>query len=120
VSTYPIPPANQPSKTLSIALNIDASGSFSGFCVYWVIPESVTLTSSFQEGAMEDEKPVLEQMTDMVAEAAHVTKEAAKKAVKKVKKIAKKVMPKKGAKKSQSAKKMAVKRTTKTKKKSKR
>jgi hypothetical protein len=28
---------------------------------------------------MEDEKPVLEQMTDMMAEAAHVTKEAAKK-----------------------------------------
>jgi hypothetical protein len=114
VSTYPIPPANQPSKTLSIALNIDASGSFSGFCVYWGIPESVTLTSSFQEGAMEDEKPVLEQMTDMVAEAAHVTKEAAKKAVKKVKKVAKKVMPKK------SAKKKAVKKTTKKKKKSKR
>jgi hypothetical protein len=48
---------------------------------------------------MEDEKPVLEQMTDMVVEAAHVTKEAAKKAVKKVKKVAKKVMPKKSAKK---------------------
>ena len=47
VSTYRIPPVNLPSKTLSIALNIDASGSFSGFCVYWVIPESVTLTSSF-------------------------------------------------------------------------
>jgi hypothetical protein len=28
---------------------------------------------------MEDEKPVLEQMTDMMAEAAHVTKETAKK-----------------------------------------
>ncbi len=46
-------------------------------------------------------------MTDMMAEAAHVTKEAAKKAVKKVKKVAKKVMPKK------SAKKKAVKKTTK-------
>src|ERR1700681_2502157 len=38
---------------------------------------------------MEDEKPVLEQMTNMMAEAAHVTKEAAKKAVKKAKKVAK-------------------------------
>jgi hypothetical protein len=47
VSTYPIPPASLPSKTLSKALNIDASGSFGGFCVYWVIPESVTLTLSF-------------------------------------------------------------------------
>jgi hypothetical protein len=47
VSTYPIPPANLPSKTLSIAFKIDASGSFTGFGVYWVIPESVTLTFSF-------------------------------------------------------------------------
>ena len=39
---------------------------------------------------MEDEKPVLEQMTDMMAEAAHVTKEAAKKAVKKTTKKKKK------------------------------
>jgi hypothetical protein len=29
---------------------------------------------------VDDEKPVLEQMTDTMAEAAHVTKEAAKKA----------------------------------------
>ena len=78
------------------------------------LPKSVTLTFSFLEGAMEDEKPVLEQMTDMMAGAAQVTKEAAKKAVKKVKKVAKKVMPKK------SAKKKAVKKTTKKKKKSKR
>ena len=56
---------------------------------------------------MDDEKPVLEQMTDMMAGAAHVTKEAAKKAVRKVKKVAKKVMPKK------SAKKKAVKKSTK-------
>ena len=47
VGTYPIPPASLPSITLSIALNIEASGSFSGFCVYWVIPESVNLALSF-------------------------------------------------------------------------
>jgi hypothetical protein len=34
---------------------------------------------------MDDQKPLLEQMTDVVVDAAHATKEAAKTAVKKVK-----------------------------------
>jgi len=34
---------------------------------------------------MDNEKPVLEQMTEMMADAAHATKEAAKKAVKRSK-----------------------------------
>jgi len=50
---------------------------------------------------MDDEKPVLEQMTDAMSSAADATKEAAKTAVKKVRKgrkrIAKKVTPKKKA-----------------------
>ena len=48
---------------------------------------------------MEGDKPILEQMTDMMADAAHATKTAAKSAVRKVKKVAKKMMPKKSAKK---------------------
>jgi hypothetical protein len=114
VSTYPIPPASLPSKTLSKALNIDASAPSVAFAYIGSFPNRLPSHPHSRRGAMEDEKPVLEQMTDMVAEAAHVTKEAAKKAVKKVKKVAKKVMPKK------SAKKKAVKKTTKKKKKSKR
>jgi len=59
---------------------------------------------------MDDEKPVLEQMTDAMSSAAEATKETAKTAVKKVRKatkrVAKKVTPKKkAAKKSKTAKK---------------
>jgi hypothetical protein len=69
--------------------------------------------------AMDDEKPVLEKMTDMMADAAHATKEVAKSAVKKVKKAAKKMMLKKSAKKSKSksaAKKKTAKKVAKKKK----
>jgi len=59
---------------------------------------------------MDDEKPVLEHVTDAMSSAAEATKEAAKTAVKKVRKaakrVAKKVTPKKkAAKKSKKAKK---------------
>src|SRR5882757_6045573 len=59
---------------------------------------------------MDDEKPVLEQMTDAMSSAAEATKEAAKTAVKKVRKAAKRVAKKvtakkKAAKKSRTAKK---------------
>jgi hypothetical protein len=64
---------------------------------------------------MDDEKPVLEQMTDAMSSAADATKEAAKTAVKKVRKaakrVAKKVTPKKKA--AKKAKKAAKKSTAK-------
>jgi len=72
---------------------------------------------------MDDEKPVLEQMTDAMSSAAEATKEAAKTAVKKVRKaakrVAKKVTPnKKAAKKSKTAKKAGKKSSKKSAKKS--
>jgi hypothetical protein len=66
-----------------------------------------------REGNMEADKPILEQMTDMMADAAHATKKATKSAVRKVKKVAKKMMPKKSPKKSAVKKKPAKKKRAK-------
>jgi deoxyribodipyrimidine photolyase len=66
---------------------------------------------------MDDEKSVLEQMTDAISNAAGATKEAAKTAVKEVrraaKKVAKKVRSKKAKKAKKASKKSSVKKSAK-------
>src|SRR5216683_765589 len=67
-------------------------------------PAIVTASTTLGD-AMDDDKPILEQMTDAVSTAATATADAAKTVVKKVKKAAKKVAKKVTPKKARKAKK---------------